>query len=332
MAIEPDIPLVDIHRHIEGSIRISTIMDMIHKYQIAFPGDSFAEIQSQILISSQQPGVMAFINKMELAIKAFVNYDACWRIAYESVEDAVLEGINYVELRFSPVFIAQAHSLDLFGIVESVVDGIQSAQRDFDTHANIIGILSRTYGPTTAWRELDALLSKKDYLRAIDLAGDEQSFPGELFVIHFNRVVDEGLNVTIHAGESSGSQSIWQAIKQLHAQRLGHAVRAVDDPVLMDYLAEHDIPIESNLTSNVQTGTVTQYSDHPIKQFLANGIMVTINSDDPAISGIKLSFEYEKAAPMAGLCQDEIREVQMNGIKAAFLTEQEKLLLFHQTK
>lgn len=332
MSIEPDIPLVDLHRHIEGSIRISTIMDMIHKYQITFPGDNFDEIQSQVQISSQQPGVMAFIKKMELAIMAFVNYDACWRIAYESVEDAVVEGISYVELRFSPVFIAQAHSLDLFGIVESIVDGIQTAKRDFNVQANIIGILSRTYGPTTAWRELDALLSKKDYLCAIDLAGDEKNYPGELFVTHFDRVVDEGLYVTIHAGESSGSQSIWQAIKQLHAQRLGHAVRAVDDPVLMDYLAEHGIPVESNLTSNVQTGTVIHYANHPIKQFLAKGILVSMNSDDPAISGINLSYEYEKAAPMAGLCQEEILKIQLNGIKSAFLTEQEKCLLFNQTK
>ena len=324
MRFNPSIPLVDLHRHIEGSMRISTIVDLIHQYNIPFPGHDLEGIKSNIQVTSQQPSVMAFIRKMELAVTVFKNYDVCRRIAYECVEDAVSEGIDYIELRFSPIFIAQPHLLDPYGIVESIVDGILSAQRNFNFHANIIGILSRTYGPDMANLELDALLSQKEYLKAVDLAGDEVNFPGELFVNHFNRVVDAGLNVTIHAGESSGPQSIWQAINQLHAQRLGHAVHAVHDPNLMDYLSEHRIPIETNLTSNVQTATVGKYSDHPLRTFLQHGILATINSDDPAISGINLAHEYENAAILAGLLPGEVGQVQWNGIEAAFLSEHEK--------
>ena len=141
----------------------------------------------------------------------------------------------------------------------------------------------------------------------LDLAGDEINYPAELFVEHFKRGRDAGWHITVHAGEAKGGDTIWPAIKDLGAERIGHGTRAVENPELMDYLLENKIGLEMNLTSNVQTSTVPDYASHPLKQMLEYGLLVTINSDDPGISNIDLPYEFNLAAPKAGLSDDQIR-------------------------
>jgi adenosine deaminase len=222
---------------------------------------------------------------------------------------------------------AEANGLDPALVVEAVVDGIASGVSDFGVRVNLIGILSRTYGPDIADKELEALLSQCKHITALDLAGDEAHFPAKLFTRHFRRARHAGWHVTAHAGEITGPESIWQAILDLDAERIGHALRAIEDPVLMDYLAEHHIGVESCLTSNVQTSCVTNYASHPLKTFLEKGICATINTDDPGISGIDLPYEYDVAAAQAGLTDVQIRQAQINALEAAFLTSEEKLSL-----
>jgi adenosine deaminase len=267
---------------------------------------------------------MAFIAKFHWPLAVLKDGNACRRIAYENVEDAKHDGLDYIELRFSPWFMAEANSLEPVMVVDAVVDGIASGIRDFEVKVNLIGILSRTYGTETATKELDALLSQRDNIIALDLAGDEAHFPAEWFSDHFRRARDAGWHVTIHAGEIAGSESIWHAIRDLGAERIGHAIRASEDPSLMDYLASHHIGVESCLTSNLQTSCVMNYSSHPIKNFLEHGIRATINTDDPGISGIDLPYEYNVAASQAGLTGTQIRQAQINALDAAFLGEQEK--------
>jgi adenosine deaminase len=268
---------------------------------------------------------MAFIEKFKYMIGVLADYDACRRAAYENVEDACLEGIDYIELRFSPLFMAEPHELDPAGVVEAVVEGIEQAKGQFDIAVNLIGIISRTYGPDQGWLELESLLAFRDQICALDLAGDEVNFPGTLFVDHFQEARDVGWQITIHAGEETGPDSIWQAVEELGAERIGHGVSAIQDPMLMDYLAENRIGVESNLTSNVQTRIVGDYSDHPLKSFLDHGILATINSDDPGISAIDLNFEYQHAAPAAGLSPEQIQIAQQNALEVAFLNDQEKM-------
>jgi adenosine deaminase len=246
------------------------------------------------------------------------------RIAWENVEDARREGLDYVELRFSPWFMAEPHGLDPAGVVEAVADGVAAGARDLGQRVNLIGILSRTYGPVVAARELDALLAHRDRLVAIDLAGDEARFPGGLFTGHFRRVRDAGLRVTVHAGEADGARSVRQAIEELGAERIGHAVRAPEDPALLDLMAERGVAIEANLTSNVQTSSVPDYASHPLRRFLERGLLATINTDDPGISGITLAHEYEVAAPAAGLAPEQVRQAQRNSVAVAFLSSGER--------
>jgi adenosine deaminase len=267
---------------------------------------------------------MAFLEKFEWMTGVLVDEDACRRISYENVEDAYREGIDYVELRFSPYFMSLAHGLHPTAVTAAVADGVAAGQRDFGLRVNLIGIISRTYGVEAGHNEVDALLANRDAICALDLAGDEANWPAELFVEHFKRARDVGWHVTIHAGESAGPESIWQALELLGAERLGHAVRAPEDKHLMAVLTDRKIPVECNLTSNVQTSTVVDYEDHPIRLFMENGILATINTDDPGISGIDLLYEYDVAAPSAGLTEAQIHQAQVNGLQAAFLSEKEK--------
>lgn len=325
--IDPKLPLIDLHRHLEGSIRLETVLDLGRKHNLSLPANDVDGLRPHVQVTDQQPGVMAFLTKFQWITAVLKDYDACRRTAYENVADLVTEGIDYAELRFSPWFMAEANRLDPQGVVEAVVDGIRAGSRDFKTPVKLIGILSRTYGPEIAWKEFAALASAGKEITALDLAGDEAQFPGNLFTAHFRQARDLGWQVTVHAGESDGPASIWQAIRELGAARIGHAVRAVEDPMLMEFMLEQRIAIEANLTSNLQTTTVSDYPSHPLKTFLDKGMLATINSDDPGISGITLRYEYLTAAPAAGLTPELIRAAQKNALEAAFLSQEERSLL-----
>ncbi len=171
------------------------------------------------------------------------------------------------------------------------------------------------------------MLTQKDKLVAIDLAGDELGQPGDLFTQHFRRVRDAGLQVTVHAGEAAGAASIWQAITELGATRIGHGVKAIEDLRLMEYLATQQIGIESCITSNIQTSTVKSFADHPIHHFLQQGVRACLNTDDPAVEGIELAHEYHIASSKVGLSEGAIRQAQVNGLELAFLSVSEKQAL-----
>jgi len=321
--IDPKLPLIDLHRHLDGSIRLETILSLAEKHNIPLPADTPQGLRPYVQITEPRPGVMAFIDKFKYMIGILADYDACRRVAYENVEDAYKEGIDYIELRFSPYFMAEPHQLDPAGVVESVLEGIQEGREAFEIKVNIIGIISRTYGPDQGWVELESLLAYRDQIQALDLAGDEVNYPGSLFVDHFQEGRKAGWQITVHAGEEAGPDSIWQAIEELGAERIGHGVSAIQDPLLMDYLAEKRIGLESNLTSNLQTRVVDSYPNHPLRDFLERGILATINTDDPGISAIDLRHEYEQAAPAAGLNENLIRQAQQNALEVAFISSAE---------
>ena len=317
--IAPDLPLLDLHRHLDGSVRLETILDLGRRHHLPLPAWDVEGLRPHVQVLVPQSGVMEFIARFRWMTGVMVDAEAVRRIAYENVEDARREGIDYLELRFSPYFMAEAHGLDPAAVVEAVLDGLAAGTRDHGVGVGVIGILSRTYGPEAARGELQALLRFRDRIVALDLAGDEARYPCALFVEHFRRAREAGWRVTVHAGEAAGPESVWSAIRDLGAERIGHAVRAIEDPRLLDHMADHRIGIEANPTSNVQTSTVRDFPDHPMRRFLERGLLATINSDDPGISGITLAHEYEVAAPAAGLSAGQIRRAQLNAVEIAFL-------------
>jgi adenosine deaminase len=261
-------------------------------------------------------------------VSVLTDLDACRRVAYENVLDAAGEGLDYIELRFSPWFMAEPHELNPAGVVAAVVEGVRAGMAEVGTTAvGLIGIISRTYGVEIGMKELRALLTCKEDIVGLDLAGDEANYPPALFVEHFRIARDAGWGVTVHAGESAGPGSVRSAIRDLGATRIGHALSIVDDPALMEEMLEKGIGIEANLTSNVHTNSVPSYAAHPLKSWLDLGLLATINTDDPGISPVTLRDEFEIAAPKAGLTPEDTRKAQENAVRIAFLGEEKKKAL-----
>jgi len=325
--IDTRLPLTDIHRHLDGNIRAQTILDLGRQFNLTLPAQTLEALIPHVQVTSNEPDLVSFLSKLDWGVKVLASLDACRRVAFENIEDAARNGLHYVELRFSPGYMAMTHQLPVAGVVEAVIAGVREGCKTFNVEARLIGIMSRTFGEDACLQELEALLAHRDQITAVDLAGDELGFPGSLFLSHFNRARDAGWHITVHAGEAAGPESIWQAIRELGAERIGHGVKAVEDRALMDFLAEQRIGIESCLTSNIQTSTVATLVHHPLKTFLEHGVLASLNTDDPAVQGVDIIHEYNIAAPQAGLSREQIRQAQINGLEIAFLTPEEKQAL-----
>lgn len=321
--LNPKLPLIDLHRHLDGNIRPQTIWQLAQQNNIALPVDSFEAFLPYVQIQESEPDLISFLKKLDWGVNVLSSLDDCYRVAKENVEDAYNAGLDYAELRFSPYYMAMAHQLPVEGVVEAVVDAVKQTSKSLPIKANLIGILSRTFGQEACQQELDGILTFKDQITAVDLAGDELNNPGELFVSHFEQVKKSDLQITVHAGEAAGSKSIWQAINALGATRIGHGVACQHDQKLMDYMKKHDIAIESCLTSNLQTGTVKNLFDHPVKLFLENELLVCLNTDDPAVENVEMQDEFTLASDI-GITDSQISTLQENAIQASFLTTSEK--------
>ena len=170
--IDPNFPLIDLHRHLDGSVRLATILDLGRQHGLPLPGWTLEDLRPFVQVAEPQPGLLAFFEKFKWQTGVLVDEAACYRVAYENVEDARNEGIDYIELRFSPWFMAEANGLNPAGVVEAVVAGVQAGVRDFGVAAKLIGIISRTYGPDIGQQELAALMTQRDHIVALYFAWD----------------------------------------------------------------------------------------------------------------------------------------------------------------
>ncbi len=326
--IDPQLPLVDIHRHLDGNIRPETIWDLATRHNIALPAKDLDELRPLCQIQDKTADLLAFLSRLDYGISVLADTDACYRIAYENMQDAKRAGLDYVELRFSPFYMAQSHQLNVADVVEATIAGCTDGSRDFAIKHNLIGILSRTFGTDACTLELNGLLAHKDHITALDLAGDELGYPAPLFTEHFKQARDAGWQITVHAGEADGPQSIWNAIELLGASRIGHCMAAKDDDKLLEHLVEHKIGVESCPTSNYQTATVVDTANHPMKAFLEAGVEVTLNTDDPGVSAIDIGDEYQVAKDVIQLSDEQLRQIQINGVNQSFISATEKQQLF----
>ncbi|HID3662629.1 TPA: adenosine deaminase, partial [Klebsiella pneumoniae] len=171
--IDSSLPLTDIHRHLDGNIRAQTILDLGREFNIALPATTLDTLRPHVQVTSLEPDLVSFLAKLDWGVKVLASLEACRRVAYENVEDAARNGLHYVELRFSPRYMAMTHRLPVDGVVEAVIAGVQEGCRDFQVDARLIGILSRTFGEAACQEELAALLAHREGITALDLAGDE---------------------------------------------------------------------------------------------------------------------------------------------------------------
>ncbi|HSV84968.1 MAG TPA: adenosine deaminase [Levilinea sp.] len=324
------LPKVDLHRHLEGSLRLSTLLDLARTHAIRLPPGSRMETLVQM-----QPGDPLtpgnFLAKFKAQRPFYCSLAAIERMAVEVVEDAAADGVRLLELRFTPTTLAQARGLAIDAVMDCVISSARRAAARCGIRLNLIASLNRHDNP--ALGDLVARLSLErcaEGIAALDLAGDEVNYTAQPFIPALRAAAAGGLAVTVHAGEWGGPENVRQALQELNASRIGHGVRVLEDPAVVALARELGTVFEVCITSNYQTGVVSAIEQHPIQQMIAAGLQVTINSDDPGISRIRLSDEYRLAYQRLGFSLAQLRQLTLTAVRASFLPCVERQALLHE--
>ncbi|MEN4042511.1 MAG: adenosine deaminase [Anaerolineaceae bacterium] len=324
------LPKVDLHRHLEGSLRLSTLLELARTHAIPLPADSGLETLVQV-----QPGdpltPINFLAKFKALHPFYCSLAVIERMAVEAVEDAAADGVRLLELRFTPTSLARTRGLAVDAIMDCVISGARRAAARCGMRLNLIASINRHDSP--ALGELAARLAlerRGEGIAAIDLAGDEVNCPAQPFIPALHIAAAGGLPVVVHAGEWGGPENVRQALQDLNASRIGHGVRVLEDAQVTALAKDRQAAFEVCITSNYQTGVVTAIEQHPIRQMIAAGLQVTLNSDDPGISGIRLSDEFRLAHQRLGISLAQLRHLTLCAARASFLTSAERQALLHE--
>jgi adenosine deaminase len=318
-------PKIDLHRHLEGSLRLQTLAEIATEHGIDLPAYTLEELRPYVQVTGDEQGFHRFLAKFRLLRHFYCTREAVERVAYEAVADAAADNIRYMELRFNPVALARAQRFPLSDVIEWVSSAIARAQQDHDILVRLILQIGRDETMNTAEEIAHLALAYRERgVAGIDLAGDELNYPPHRFAALFTRVWQENLGITVHAGEAGGAANVQDAVRLLHASRIGHGVRAVENSSVIRFLREHNVTLEVCPTSNLQTGVVHTFSQHPLRDLADVGLRVTINTDDPSISDTTLTDEYVVATMAAGMSLEQLQRAISNAVDAAFLPEAER--------
>jgi adenosine deaminase len=319
-----NLPKVDLHRHMEGSLRLATLAEVAREHGVELPSYDIDELRPYVQFTDDVPDFRNFMEKMELLRRFYSAGEAVERIAYEAIADAADDNIQYLELRFSP---AGKH-ISPEEVMFNVTNAVRRATQDFPIQVGLLVTIVREFGVRVAEQVLDLALAYRNRgVVGLDLAGHEETHSGVPFADVFRRAREDGLHVTIHAGEVGGADNVREALELLGAERIGHGVRAIEDETVVQLLMDRGITLEVCPTSNLQTGVTPTFTLHPLRDLFDLGIKVSINTDDPSISDTTLTDEYMVAVATMGFSVTEIEQTIMNAVGAAFLPENEKQAL-----
>ncbi len=320
------LPKIDLHRHLEGSLRLSTMAEIASEYHLDLPGYDIEDFRHMVQITAEdKPDAVVFLSKFKTLRHFYRSPEIIDRIAYEAVADAAEENIVYFEMRFTPIALAREGHFPLPDVADWVIKATKRAAQDFGIDVRLIINMNRHESVELGEKCVDIAIKRMaDGVVGVDLGGAENRFPGEPFAPVFRRAREAGLMVTIHAGEWAGPESVREAIDKLGAMRLGHGVRIVQDKELMEFAKDHKIPLEVCLTSNYQSGVAPSLDQHPLRELYEAGLATTINTDDPSVSAINLTDEFVVAMEHLKFNLDILREHVMNAAEAAFLPPDEK--------
>ncbi len=323
-----NIPKIDLHRHLEGSLRLSTLADIAHQHGVDLPSLSLEELRPYVQVVDDTPDFQGFLAKFTLLRRFYSSREAVERIAYEAVADAAADNVHYLELRISPVALALNQGFNFEDVVDWVILAVNRAQEYYNIQVRLI-VLTNRHEPQYANQLAEIAVDRKDQgIVALDLAGDEVNFPAlDNFIEPFQWAKKQGLHITVHAAEVGPPINAKAAVEQLGAERIGHGIRVREDIAVMDFINRQQIPLEICPTSNLQTGALPRLSQHPLFPFYKIGIPVTINTDDPSISNTTLTDEFLMATGGAGVPFRALCQMILYAAKAAFLPEPEKARL-----
>jgi adenosine deaminase len=317
------LPKTDLHCHLDGSLRVATLLDLARAEGVTLPADTEVALADAL---RPPPGadLVSYLRLFDLTLSTMQTEEALERTAFELAEDAAHENVWYLEVRFAPI-LHQQKGLSLEAIVEAVLRGLRRAEGRWRIRSGVIVCGIRHIGPEISLELAElAIQYKNQGVVAFDLAGAEKDYPAKHHREAFYRVLNNNINSTVHAGEAFGARSIHQAIHYCGAHRIGHGTLLWEDPDLLEYVNDHRIPLEMCLTSNIQTGAAESYETHPFGSYFRQGLRVTINTDNRLMSDTTVSRELQIACDAFRLDVADLRKVLINGFKAAFLPHAEK--------
>ena len=313
-------PKAELHVHLEGSILPRTLLKLAQNNHLRLP-------------AADEAGLSEFyrFKDFQQFLETYMTITGCLRspgdyrlIAYEFGCECARQNIRYAEVTFTMMTNMHMTGLPWQVILGGLNEGREQAQADFGVWWQWVFDIVRDF-PDTQNDLLDiALASSNMGVIALGLGGTEEGFPPELFTNTFMRAKKEGLHRVPHAGEISGPQSVWEAIKQLDAERIGHGVRSIEDPDLIGYLRAKSIPLEVCPTSNVRLGVYPDYSYHPLRRLWDAGLLLTVNTDDPPMFGTCLNQEYQVLVEQFNFSQEELEKISLNAVQASFLSQENK--------
>lgn len=320
-----ELPKIDLHRHLEGSLRLQTLSDIAREHGIDLPSYDIEKLRPYVQVTDDPHDFHHFLAKFKLLRHFYTSKEAVKRVASEAVLDAAQDNVRYLELRFNPVALARAQDFRLDEVVEWVMAAVDETQQQCRTRTCLILQIGRD-GPLQIAEEIVdlAIAYHGSLIRGIDLAGDELLYPARRFAKPFTRARQAGLAITAHAGEAAGAASVREAIELLSAQRIGHGINVVENSEIVQLLRERSIALEVCPTSNFQTGVVRGLTLHPLLDLFSLRLKATINTDDPSISDTTLSDEYVVAIKTIGLRKEMIYQALHNAVDAAFIPEEER--------
>jgi len=315
-------PKVELHRHLEGSLRLATMLDIARQHGVTVP-ISLLNLSGLVQVQEQDPQTFTnFLDKFKTLRLFYKSPDVIHRVTAEAVEDAARDNIRYLELRFTPVALSRAESFPLNDVMDWVIESAQDAAQKHHIKVGLIASVNRHESPDlaeqVAWLAAGQI---KNGMVGLDLAGNEAEFKSSAFQGIFKEAQQAGLHITIHAGEWGPAENVRDAIENLGAERIGHGVRVLEDENVAALARERGVAFEVCVTSNFQSGVVKTLDSHPLPRMLAQGLRATVNTDDPSVSRITLSHEYQMVCDKLGLPFEMLSESVVTAAEEAFMDE-----------
>ena len=319
------LPKVDLHRHLEGSLRLQTLAEIAQEHGIDLPSYDIEDLRPFVTVADEEPDFHRFLEKFRLLRRFYPTQAAVERLAYEAVADAAADNIKYLELRFNPVALAREQGFSLDQVTTWVCAAVGRSKRDSGVQANLILQIGRDESLDTASQITEVALAHRDNgVVGLDLAGDETRYPASRFATVFRRAQQEGLYITVHAGEAGGPENVREAIELLGAKRIGHGVRSIENSDVVQLVRNRKVTLEVCPTSNLQTGILNHIWQHPLPDLLALNVRVTLNTDDPSISDTTLTDEYLTAMLGMGVTLEQIKRTIMTAVEGSFQPPSER--------
>src|SRR5205809_4422310 len=311
------LPKAELHLHLEGSVNPPTLLELRKRHG---KHSTLAEVE-QLYRYQDFPGFLLAFKSVTDDLQSGEDYEV---IAYRLMQSLKVENTLHAEIYIS-VGVCLWRKLDFGAIFEGLERGRERGERDFGVSVLWIFDAVRQFGSEAARAVFELAVRYRDrHVVGIGIGGDEQKAPPELFREVYAYAADHGLHLTAHAGESAVPESVRGALN-LGAERIGHALTAVHDPELVEELSRRQIPIEICLTSNLRTGCCASISNHPLRNYFDHGLMLTLNTDDPALFRTSLNEEYQLAQSTFRFTNEHLRELARNSFEASFLPPELKI-------